>query len=539
MVLTRSGSPAAIVPASNDPREGALILVLVIGLLLLPIWFTTQPVMVDYPNHLSRIHVLANIEGNTNLARYYERFWQFQPNLAIDVLGLAAVRFFPIEVVGKLLVSIALLLPAVGAYVLQRHLFRTGGPWPLLSFLFSYNRIFLWGFLNFLISTGVALLALAGWDASRNWVPAKRVPVRALLGTVVMFGHLFAFAAFCVMAGAMELFRAKARHGWSGKAILGTGIGVLPLAIPALIYLLISSTAKTPLAPAWTPLPDRVEAFVHFPFTYAYAFDAVIAGAVAALLVVLFVRRHLHVHPAVALTVLVLAVVQLFVPDYMMNVGGVNQRIPSIIPFLLLAGTGAAMTGAWRKTLTALIVVAIAARSLVIFDAWEQFSEPTRSLFADLNKVVTPGDTVVTMAVESGRARDFPASGWEHQGLWAVTLRDAFVPTILAGPKDPGQPLRVQAKYVGMQKAAAFKLLSADSANSLVAGLPGSSTAGTQFQRKIGCAEFLLVLNRGDLRGATAQYLSVVASGPRHVIYRVNRAAAPPCDVPAVTAKSG
>ena len=43
--------------------------------------------------------------------------------------------------------------------------------WPLLAFLLLYNRMFLWGFLNYLFGVGVALIgvALSRSFATRGW----------------------------------------------------------------------------------------------------------------------------------------------------------------------------------------------------------------------------------------------------------------------------------------------------------------------------------------------------------------------------------
>ena len=48
----------------------------------------------------------------------------------------------------------------------------TGGwrLWPLLGFLFLYNRILLWGFVNYLFGIGVALLGIASWLALEGGV---------------------------------------------------------------------------------------------------------------------------------------------------------------------------------------------------------------------------------------------------------------------------------------------------------------------------------------------------------------------------------
>ena len=59
----------------------ALLLVVV----LIPIAITPVPPLVDYPNHLARFHIIAELGHDTPLARFYALDWRILPNLAGDL----------------------------------------------------------------------------------------------------------------------------------------------------------------------------------------------------------------------------------------------------------------------------------------------------------------------------------------------------------------------------------------------------------------------------------------------------------------------
>src|SRR5579872_133355 len=162
-------------------------LLLFAGLFLLAaapvLWCDTLPLF-DYPNHLARMHILMEAPHRAALRTYYTIDWQPLPNLAMDVIVPALGRVMGLAAAGKVFVLITFLLITGGTAALHRVLLGRRSLWPLLAFLFLYNRILLWGFLNFLFGMGLSLVALAAW------VALARAPRPLRLGVA----SLFAFA---------------------------------------------------------------------------------------------------------------------------------------------------------------------------------------------------------------------------------------------------------------------------------------------------------------------------------------------------------
>src|SRR5437588_215467 len=76
-----------------------------------PVLIVDVPAMVDYPNHLARMHVLA-VAGTPNANPFYEVTWRLYPNLAMDLTVPWLAKLMGVETALKafLLVSQALIV---------------------------------------------------------------------------------------------------------------------------------------------------------------------------------------------------------------------------------------------------------------------------------------------------------------------------------------------------------------------------------------------------------------------------------------------
>src|SRR5882672_2263352 len=84
-----------------DGRGDALSVAAAFALLLaivgVPLFSTVLPPLVDYPNHLARLHLIAE-DGNA----FYAVRWAPLPDLAADLTVPMLARAMPLEVAGKL-----------------------------------------------------------------------------------------------------------------------------------------------------------------------------------------------------------------------------------------------------------------------------------------------------------------------------------------------------------------------------------------------------------------------------------------------------
>src|SRR5262249_31355978 len=117
-----------------------LMLVASIPLLTHPL-----PPMTDYVNHLARMHVIATIDRDANLARFYEIDWQIVPNLMMDLVVPALERMMNVYQAGQVFTVVSYVLIMSGTLALNRSLFGHWSILPLVAFPLLYNHVFLIG----------------------------------------------------------------------------------------------------------------------------------------------------------------------------------------------------------------------------------------------------------------------------------------------------------------------------------------------------------------------------------------------------------
>ena len=156
-------------------RSLAVPFLLLYLIVVYPLWAIPAPPLIDYPNHLARIFILANPQHPV-LAQFYESHWGVLPNLAMELFATPLAMLLSVEVAGKLFISMIFLLVASGVLAAHYALHRRLSAWPWLSFFFLYNPFLLWGWAQLLVRSWSRVvvvrrlaraprttLALAGW----------------------------------------------------------------------------------------------------------------------------------------------------------------------------------------------------------------------------------------------------------------------------------------------------------------------------------------------------------------------------------------
>jgi hypothetical protein len=209
----------------------AVLLFVLAGGLLAPIWTVHYPPLVDYPNHLASAFVLAHLNDPAfHFRDFYASDWNTYPYLAMDVILVPLQRLVSIDLAGRLLLSLCVLsVPAAAWFFLHR---ANPGEEALAfwSLLVSNNLYFFrYGFLNLQLSMALCffLLGLWLWHLERHRVGTWCALV--LVTTALYFTHLVGFAVAAVVMTA---------YGWSARRPIKDLVAAWALYVPgALFYL--------------------------------------------------------------------------------------------------------------------------------------------------------------------------------------------------------------------------------------------------------------------------------------------------------------
>ena len=200
-----------LVRTKPRPFAVARMTKLVAGLLLISVLLILAvdiPAMIDYTNHLARIHLLVDARtGQPN--PFYVIQWGFYPNLALDLIVPEISRVTNPEMAMKLFVIVSQLLVVTGAIALERSV-KGRHQFAGLAALLTLNAIpFAWGLLNFQFGVGVALWAIVAWTAltERDW--RLRLAVHASCVVALFASHLFALGIYGLTIGLFELSKER------------------------------------------------------------------------------------------------------------------------------------------------------------------------------------------------------------------------------------------------------------------------------------------------------------------------------------------
>jgi hypothetical protein len=424
--------------------------------LLAPLLIVDVPPLLDYPNHLARIFVLASLPHDPVLARFYAAHWSIIPNLALDLAGPPLIRVLPVHVAGRLLIAAAVLLPVFGTIAYSRTI--GGRWWSLGAGLTAYNGHLLAGFLNFEIGIGLALLLAAAWlrwrDRNPLWAVGLAVP-----GALILFAcHLMGVVFFGLLVGGAELSR--------GTAVLLRRSVVLALVFagPAVLYA-ASDLRQADGDFGYLPVGEKLRQLI-MPFVnYGRALDLVTAGLAFGLPILCLLVRRGHVPRPAFITSTLLLVAFLLAPFAWKGTYALDTRFAVMLGFMLFAGFVPAAWPAWfGRCVAAGMALLFTVRMALLMTAWTAHAAD----LADLRRVIAPvqpGQAVYVAEVGMAEAPAYWATnpGWrllsngaridEHLGALALIERRAYWPfefnNVSQQPMETLEPYRSLADRVG------------------------------------------------------------------------------------------
>lgn len=416
----------------------AALYAVLVAAALYPVFSVTVPPLVDYPNHLARMHILAHRDAIPALQRIYTIEWSLHPNMAMDLIVPVLARFMSIYMAGKLFVAASMLSVLGGTLALRKVLFGRIGLWPVLTFLLLYNHALYWGFLNYLFTAGLGLAAFAAWIALRDRACLFRIALFSAIAFALYVGHLFGLFVYGSLVLGYETWRTRgnarpvARHirDW-----METGV---QFAVPAVLFLIwtMGNLSLEGAMTAFGSLGDRFSV-LFAPVNFGLlAIDLPALVLLAAVYLLCRSDDSVHLAPAVKLPLLLVAIAALVMPAYLSGVWGTHLRLPLIVGCLLIAGTRIDET-AWRPMpyVAAAALVLILCRVAMIAGEWRE-TDSRFTEFRRASSVLAPGALLLPAMDEQaafpGTSPQYPMQFW-HVASLAVIERSAFVPTLFTG----------------------------------------------------------------------------------------------------------
>jgi hypothetical protein len=428
----------AAVPASTAlPRRRALVfsggqiavlLVLMLLVASIPIWTNPLPPLSDYVNHLARMHVIAAINNDPDLARFYEIDWQPIPNLMMDLIVPVLARVVTIYHAGQIFLVAMFALIMSGTVALNRALFGRWSAFPLVAFPLLYNHVFLVGLTNYMFGIGLALWALASWIVLRERNLALRLAVSTLFVVALFFCHFSALGVYGAGLLATEILRLWSRRKepltWRVLDFVAAGLPFLPI-VPLLLDSPILRLADEYYWERLGKIDGLIYAIEVYSDIAAFALLAiVIAGVVWA------VRRNLlRFHPLFWMIGAVAGIIYLLMPRVMFATYMADQRLPIAFAFMLVACMTIDLHHRLvRRGFLVILVVTLLVRVIEVDVSWAELSTATSEFRASVKRI-KKGSKVLVAYAKSDGGDDVADYGIVHAACIAIIERSALVTT--------------------------------------------------------------------------------------------------------------
>ena len=433
--------------------------------LIAPLFTIEVPPIVDYPNHLARLYIIAHGSSDPWLSHMYKQQWAIIPNLGIDLLVPWTLSFLPLHLAGRIMLALTLLLPVIGTIAYHRALFRDSSFWPLGSFLVAYNYVFLLGFHNLLLSYGIALLSAAIFYKTMRGNAISNTGIAAACAIFTFFIHIVGLALLIAIILVHKIFYIlEAWPNWRrvGRATLvqGCGFGVVVLG-PIGLYL-ASPLAAAPIANSWIGGTDKLKFLLAPILNYYPALDLITMGSLIIAFILCTAFGRITISPPVGVLAIALFTSYPFLPSQTKTATFVDVRFVVFLGFLIFCiFTPRKLPRSITVTISILLVSLFLLRTGLVARVWYD----QRQDLADLRqtiKPIEPGSRVLVVAVQGPGADRFKAGGdpalqaeaptgrflsiigtpsyWHIAALVAIE-RHAFWPNLFSS--DDKQPIEV------------------------------------------------------------------------------------------------
>ena len=428
----------------------SFLLIFVI-LSLWPFFSYPSPGLIDYHNHLARLHILTGVlpEG---WSRYYEVRPELVPNLALDILArwFVVIGFSP-EISLRIFSGIAFFSIPLGALILSGVVNRNV-PWmALLAFPFAFNLYFIYGFLNYILSIGLALLIIALWVKNsrlkEGWGYWFWNIIIASMLNALLVCHLMGYGLALATMSLYELGRSYPFESKNGR--LASRIYVLAaVVLPSIIFYLFMFDHSRPMEIQYFNIFRSKVIGIISPFLAYYAPAALAAALVFFLGIGFIVGRQLinakawpssSLFPVVGLFLLFLVV-----PSAMLGSYSLDRRLFICVAVLFLSFIVVILKKRQAVAVAAVALGLHVAKIVEISCVWKDQSRSISEASVAIKDIPVGSKVGGVSFTDTG---SFEIPPLRHVIMLALIERSAFVPNLFAQPFN-GESVAYKEGYI-------------------------------------------------------------------------------------------
>jgi hypothetical protein len=525
-------------------RAALLQLAASLIVIVLPVVMFSHPALLDYQNHATRLWIIATNDTDLGATPFFKVDWSHINNdLGIDAIAHGLRGHLAPDLIGRLCLAAAILLPTAGAVALNVQIFGRLTSFQLLIPFFAWTLTAVAGFMNFQIGLGLGLLFLAlepTFQRGPRWLPHVG---RSLCALVLFLDHPLALTFYALLlagwAFGPEGLRSAAEP--LRKRLVRAAFTPLICAVPIILATLLTRTMpgnlEEPTLDAqfyWNTPLQLLKAMGSPLITYNVAVDLSIALLMASLLIFAMVRGKLKAHAGLVGLAICLMLLETFAPNGTPQGGWTDRRLPIMALLMVLSSIQISFLERRRSQIAfaVLAFLLLAGRTAWISYNWQGAERLTESVSSALEGVPAGAMVLPVQHLPTKAELDAPPPGrfiyrneptYRHLPTLAISQRRAFVPTLFAQlgvhPVEVNQPWKQLAFVEGGELASVTAL---SDPRLIALNAPYVREWRTQF-------DYVLVLNADYIDnygggGKLPPELALVKDSGFAKLYRIKRA---------------
>ncbi|MDB5712829.1 MAG: conserved rane protein of unknown function [Sphingomonadales bacterium] len=412
-----------------------LWLILLVAVSALPMLVVSIPGAADYPNHLARVFVFSQIGRGTALDGYFAVDWRWIGNLGVDLPALLLTPVLGAELAMRLVSALIAPLTVAGIFMLSRSAYGRVSGSAMLALPFALAQPLLFGFLNYCLSVGLALIVAALWNAD-----TRRGPLRLLCfavgATIVWTAHIMGWAVLLILVAGAELASTRSRRDLALRVLRA-----LPLLAPAIPMMFGRTNGGGRLF--WSDphvLTAKAMNFVTILKGLSMPFDLGMTAVIGiGAMLALFWAGRRKIDPRLGTGAALLLLAALVLPTTVMGSWGADLRLTSVAVMVAIMAIVPALSPSRERAL-----IMLGASLFLLRVGWTslQWREADRMLSARLKilDAVPAGGRLAFVTAGTTCRASWTLTPDRKLGAYAVVRRSSFTNTLF---QIPGSDLMI------------------------------------------------------------------------------------------------
>lgn len=314
-----------------------LVIALIALAATLPLLIPSFPPLIDLGGHLGRYAVQVDGGASADLGQWYSFRWALLPNLGVDLLVQCLAPLMGLEPAVKLIIAGSAALWATGLLLLSRAAHGRVQPTALFALPLIYALPLQYGFVNFHLAAGFALVLLALWiELGKRGKALLRGVLFVPIGFLLWLCHLVGWGIFGVVAFADGALRGRERGLVWWRAGLRSALSLVPLLAGPLAGKLLGPGGAPQALFVYDTLSSKLVWVLTILRDRWAAWDQLSVFALIALIAWFWRGKSFARHAGLGLGALLLLALYAVMPGTILDSNMADMRLVPVIMALLL-----------------------------------------------------------------------------------------------------------------------------------------------------------------------------------------------------------